>query len=133
LNFIHSYNVRGTGTQEDFILCFVDSGTTSFLSNLISHMFIQIPCHTAINGVGQAVCDTCDPLILHCISEDDLTYISIHGENVYYMSHMKFPILSTGKLESQGYEFHLYQSKPVMITSNKHKVPLIREDVINFT
>jgi hypothetical protein len=46
---------------------------------------------------------------------------------------MKFPILSTGKLESQGHEFHLCQSKPVMITPNKHKVPLIRDDVINFT
>jgi hypothetical protein len=46
---------------------------------------------------------------------------------------MKFPILSTGKLESHGHEFHLRQSKPVMITPNKHKVPLIRDDVINFT
>ncbi len=101
LNFIHSYNVRGPGAQEDFILWLVDSGTTSFLSNLLRHMFIQIPCHTTITGVGQAVCDTCAPLILHCISEDDLTYISIHGEHVYYMPHMKFPILSTGKLESQ--------------------------------
>jgi hypothetical protein len=37
------------------------------------------------------------------------------------------------KLESQGHEFHLCQSKPVMITPNKHKVPSIRDDVINFT
>jgi hypothetical protein len=126
LNFIHSYNVRVPGTQEDFILWMVDSRTTS-------HMFIQIPCHTTINGVGQAVCDTCVPLILHCIPEDDLTYFSIHDENVYYMTHMKFPILSTGKLESQGHEFHLCQSKSVMITTNKLKVPLIGDDVINFT
>jgi hypothetical protein len=76
LNFLHSYNVRGPGTQEDFILWLVDSGTTSFLSNLLSHMFIQIPCHTTINGVGQAVCDTCSPLILHCISEDEPTSAS---------------------------------------------------------
>jgi hypothetical protein len=96
-------------------------------------MFIQIPCHTTINGVGQAVCDTCAPLILDYISEDDLTFINIHGEYVYYMTHMKFPILSEGKLESQRHEFHLRQSKPVMITTNKHKVPLIRDDVINFT
>jgi hypothetical protein len=98
MNFIHSYNVRGPCVQEDFILWLVDSGTTSFLSNLLRHMFIQIPCNTTINGVGQAVCDTCAPLILHCISEDDLTYISIHGPHVYYMPHLKFPILSTGIL-----------------------------------
>jgi hypothetical protein len=114
LNFIHSYNVRGPGTQEDFILWLVDSGTTSSLSNLIRHMFIQIPCHTKINGVGQAVCDTCAALILHCISEDDLTYISIHGEHVYYMSHMKFPILSTGKLTCRtdpGKDHNSYEAK----------------------
>jgi len=61
-----------------------------------------------------------------------LTYISIGGAYVYYMPHMKFPILSTGHLESQGNEFHLRQFKPVVITPDKHKVPLIRDDVINF-
>jgi hypothetical protein len=74
MNYIHSYNVRGSGIQEDFILWLVDSGTTSFLSNLLRHMFIKIPCHTTLNGVGQAVCDTCAPLILHCISEDALIH-----------------------------------------------------------
>jgi len=46
---------------------------------------------------------------------------------------MKFPILSTGKLESEGHEFHLRKSKPVMITPDNRKVPLIRDDIINFT
>jgi hypothetical protein len=50
------------------------------------------------------------------------------------MPHMKFPIfLSSGKLESQGQEFYLRQSKPVIITPNKQKVPSIGDDVINFT
>ena len=37
LNFIHSYNVRGPGIQEDFSLWLVDSGTTSFLSRSDLH------------------------------------------------------------------------------------------------
>jgi hypothetical protein len=68
LNFIHSCNVRGSGTQEDFILWFVDSGTTSFLSDLLRHMF--------------------------------------------------------------AFTVSMYTT---LITPNKHKVPLIRDDVINFT
>ncbi len=52
---------------------------------------------------------------------------------IMYTTCHTFPILSTGNLESQGHEFHLRQSKPVMITTNKDKVPLIRDDVINFT
>ena len=55
LNFIHSYNISGPGIEEDFILWLIDSGTARFLSNLIRPMFIQLPCHTTINGVGQAV------------------------------------------------------------------------------
>ena len=133
LNFIHSYNISGPGIETDFILWLVDSGTTSFLSNLLRHMFIQIPCHTTINGVGQAACDTCAPLVLSCISEDDINYVTIEGTHVYYMPHMKFPILSTGYLESHGYEFHLRKFKPVMIAPDRRKVPLIRDDVITFT
>jgi hypothetical protein len=132
LNFIHSCYATYTASDVDVILWLVDSGTTCFLSPNTRHMFVDLKCNTTINGVGQATCNSCAPLIMSFVG-DNLSYVTLAGAQVLKMPTLPFPLFSTGYAESLGFEFVFNWNNPVMTDSKGVRVPMIKDRVTGFT
>ena len=132
LNFIHSCYATYTASDVDVILWLVDSGTTCFLSPNTRHMFVDLKCKTTINGVGQATCNSCAPLIMSFVG-DNLSYVTLAGAQVLKMPSLPFPLFSTGYAESLGFEFVFNWNHPVMTDSKGVRVPMIKDRVTGFT
>ena len=121
---VQCYNIA-PNVAHDAIMHLLDSGSTIFLTPASSHLTVQIRCDMAVNGIGKGKVNTMSPLII-CVLDNVGHYHTMVSEATYHMPDLGFPIMPTGILELQGYQFYLAMQGSYMRTAQGRVIPLYR-------